>query len=79
MITFDEITSFMDIVSTTMTNTIVTNVSINFDDKKVRYKIDYCILHTVFWVILLLLIINIICCHYAKHSSKQKGINALTI
>ena len=29
----------MDIASTKMTNTIATNVSINSDDKKVRYKI----------------------------------------
>ena len=40
MIACDEIISVMDIVSTKMTNTIAANVSINSDDKKVRYKID---------------------------------------
>ena len=46
VITCDEIISVMDIVST-MTNTIATNVSINSDSKKVRYKIDCYILHTM--------------------------------
>ena len=63
-----------DIVSTNMTN-----VSINFDDKKVRYKTDTHILHTVLLVIMLLLIIAIICYHYTNHRSKQKGTDALTI
>ena len=40
VIACDEIISVMHIVSTKMTNTIGTNVSINSDDKKVRYKID---------------------------------------
>ena len=57
LITRDEIISVMDIVSTKMTNTIATNVSINSDDKKVRYCY---ILHTVLLVIILLLIITII-------------------
>ena len=60
-----------------MTNTIVTNVSINSDDKKVRYKIDCYVLHIL--VIILLLIITIICYNYAKHRSKQKGVDALPI
>ena len=66
----------MDILSTKMTNTITTNMSINCHSKKVRYKIDCYILKTV---IILLFIITIIYCHYAKHRSKQKGIDALTI
>ena len=49
----------MDIVSTNMTNTTPTNitstislnVSTNFDGKKVRYKVDCSILHTVLFVI----------------------------
>ena len=57
-----------------MTNTIATNVSINYDD-----KIDCYILHTIFLVIILLLIITFICYHYAKQRSKQKSIDALTI
>ena len=70
--------SFMDIVSTRMAYTIATNVSIN-NHKKVRCKIDCCILYTVLLVIIFLLIITIICYHYAKQRSKPKGIDALTI
>ena len=79
VITCDEIIFFMDIVSTKMTDTVARNVSINSDGKKVRYKIDCYFLHTVLLLIILLLIITIICYHYAKHRSKQKSINALTI
>ena len=57
-----------------MTNNIATNLSVNCHAKKVRYKIDCYILNTVLLAIILLLMINIICCYYAK----QKGINALT-
>ena len=67
MITFDEIISVMDIVSTEMTNTIATNGSINSDDKKVRYKINCYILHTILLVIILLLMVTVVCYHYAKH------------
>ena len=60
----------MDIVSRKMKNTISTNVTItgskNCYSKKVRHKIDCCILHIVLLVIILLLIITIICYHYAK-------------
>ena len=63
VITCDEIISAMDIVSTKMTNNIARNVSINSDGKKVRYKIDCYILHTVLLVIIFLLIITIICYH----------------
>ena len=63
MITWDEIISVMDIVSTKMTNTIATNVSMNSDDKKVRHCY---ILHTVLLVIISLLIITIICYYYAN-------------
>ena len=56
----------MDIVSTEMTNTIATNVSTNSDGKKVRYKMDCYILHTVLLVITLSMIITIIYYHYAK-------------
>ena len=65
----------MDILPTKITNTIATNMSINSDDKKVRYKINCYILHTVLLAIILLLIITIVCYHYAKHTSNQKGIN----
>ena len=60
----------MDIVSTKMTNTIATNASINFHNKKVRYKTDCYILHTVLLVTILLLVTAIICFYYAKHRSK---------
>ena len=68
--------SVMDIVSRKKTNNIATNVSVNCQSKKVR---DCYILHTVLLVTILLLIITIICYHYAKHRSKQKDINVLTI
>ena len=68
----DEIIYVINIVSTKMTNTIATNVSINSDDKKVRYKIDYYILQTVLLVITLLLS-TITYYHYAKHRSKQNA------
>ena len=79
MIACDEITSVMNSVSTKRTNTIATNVSVDSDDKKVRYNIDCYILCTVLLEIILLLIITIICYQYAKHRSKQKRINKLTI
>ena len=69
MIECDEIISFMDIVSTKMTNTIATNVTKIVIVKKVRACY---ILHAVLLPIILLLIITI-CYYYAK----QKGINAL--
>ena len=50
-----------------MTNTIATHVSINSDDKNVKYKIDCYILHAVLLVIILLLIITIVRYHHAKH------------
>ena len=62
-------------------NTIATStVSINSEDKKLRYKIDCYTQHTVLLVIILLLIITIICYYYyARLQSKQKGIDALTM
>ena len=79
MITRDEIISVMDIVSTKMTNTIATNVTKNSQSKRVRYELDCYILHTVLLAIMLLFIITIICYHYAKHRSKEKGIDVLII
>ena len=64
----DEVIHVIDIVSTNVTSTI----SINSEDKKVRYKMDCYILHTVLLVIILLFMISIICYHYAKHRSKLK-------
>ena len=79
VIACNEIISVMDIASTKMTNTMATNVSINLDGKKVRYKVDCYIFHTDLLVIILLLIITIICCYYAKQRSKQKNMDAITI
>ena len=59
-----------------MINTIATNVTKSFHNKKVR---DSYILNTVLLVIILLLIFTNICYHYTKHWSKQKNIEALTI
>ena len=79
----DEIISFIDVVSTKMTNTIARNVtstsSINCHSKKVRYKIDCYISNKVLLAIILLLIITVIFYLYAKHRSKQKNIDPLTI
>ena len=69
----DEIINVADNVSTNVLST----VSVNFYNKKVRYKMDYYILHTVLLVIKLLFIVAIICYHYAKHRCKQKCFGVL--
>ena len=70
MIESGEIVTVMDIVSTKEADPIATNVtstaSINCHSKKVR---DCYILHTVLLAITLLLIIIIICYHYAKQGT----------
>ena len=68
----DEIISVMNLVSTKKKNIIPTDGAKNCHRKKVRYKFDCYILHTVLLVIILLLIINIICYHCAKRRSKLK-------
>ena len=78
VIACDEIIFVMDIESTKMTNTIAIKVSINSHNKKVRYKIDSYILHTVSLVMILLLTIAIICYYYAK-LIKTKDIDVLII
>ena len=71
MTEFDEIVIVIDNLSTKKKNTTATNpmstASIKCHSKKVR---DCHILHTVLLAILLLLIISIICNHYAKQKSK---------
>ena len=73
----------MNILSTNVANTISTNVTstmlTNSDDKKVRHKMNCYIPTHSLLVIILLLIIAITGYHYAKHWSKQKDIDALTI
>ena len=75
MIECDKVITVLDIASTKKTNTIATNItssaSISCHSKKVG---DCYFLHTVFLVIILLLIITIIWYHYTK----QKRIDALT-
>ena len=63
----------MDIVSTNVTNKTRT-VSINRHNKKVRYKMDCYILHTVLLLIMLLLIITIICYKNTKHRLELKSV-----
>ena len=79
VIACDGIIFVMDIVSTKKTITIGTNATKICHSKKVRDEIDCHILHTVWLVIMLLLIIIITCYQYVKVRSKQKGIYALTI
>ena len=51
---------------------------VNSENKKVEYKSHFYILHAVFLVVILLMLITIICYHYAKHWSKQKSIDVRT-
>ena len=62
-------------ISSNVTSAMLTNS----DNKKIRYKLDCCILHMVLLVNILLFIITIIRYHYAKHISKQKCVDAITI
>ena len=74
----NEIINVMDSLSTNVTNTVpitvTSTVSISSNDKKVRYKMDYYILHTVLIVVILLFIIANIYYYYAKHRSKRKDV-----
>ena len=72
----DEIINAKDSSSLNVANTIAINfespISISSDDKKVRYKINYYILHRFLLVIILLFVIAIICYDHAKHSLRKK-------
>ena len=57
----------MDILSTKTIKAIETSASINYHNKKVRYKMDCNILQAVLLAIILLLITTIISYFYAKH------------
>ena len=76
VITYDEIISVMDNVLTKMTSTIATNVTESYHSKKVRYKFDCQILHTVLLAIILLLVITIICYYNTRNRSKYKDMDA---
>ena len=60
VIVCDDVIIVADSVSTNVTNTVSANVTstlpIHSDDKKVRYKIDYYILHTFLLVTTLLFV-----------------------
>ena len=66
----------INITSNIPTN-VTSTVSINSDDKKLRYKMDYYILDIVLLVIILLFLIAFVCCHYVNRS-KQKRLEVLT-
>ena len=80
VITCDEIINAADSVSANVpandTSTVSTNVistaTLNFHNKKVGYKMECYILHTVLLKLILLFIIAIIGYRCAKHKSKQK-------
>ena len=59
-------------VASTIWKNVMSSVSINSDDKKVRYKMNCYNLCTSLIVAILLFIIAIICCHYTNHRSKRK-------
>ena len=70
VIVHDNIINVIDSVSTNVTNNMSTNVtntvSTYSDDTKVRYKMDYYILHPFVLVTILLSIITINCYQYPK-------------
>ena len=68
----------MQNVTNTASTNVASTVSINFGDKKFRYKMDCYNLHTLLLVTILLFIITTICYHHAKHKLKQKNISTLT-
>ena len=67
----NEIINVTNDIPTNVTNTLLTNVtstvSINSDDKKVRYKMHCYIFHTILLGMILLLTTAIIFYHYAKY------------
>ena len=75
MNTCDEITDAAHSASTDVSCSMPINAtntaSINFDDNKIRYKMDCCTFPTVLLVVVLLFIVTIIWCHYTKHRFKQ--------
>ena len=72
-----EILDGKDSVSKNISCSVLINAekitSTNFDDQKIRYKMDFCILHTVLLGLVLLFLIAAIFCHYTKHSAKCIG------
>ena len=69
----DEIINAAACVSKNESVNVMSTVSTNFH-KKVKYKMDCYMLHSVLLVIILLFTITIICNYYAKRRSKPKKI-----
>ena len=65
-------------VSSAVSTNVTSTASINFHNKKLRYKMDCYILHTILLVTILLFINAIISYHYTKHRSKQNRIGTPT-
>ena len=78
VIVCDEIIYVMYIASTKKVNTVAANMSINYYDKKVKYKIDCYILHTVLFAIIFLVITTIIWYHYARKIQKRIEVLAIS-
>ena len=76
VIVCNEIVSITDSVSTNVISSVpanvTSNVSINSDNKKIRYKMNCYNLQMFMLVVILLFLITIICYHYTKHWSKLK-------
>ena len=76
VIVYNEIVSIMDIVSKNVISSVqanvTSNVSMNSDNKKIRYKMNCYNLQMFMLVVILLFLITIICYHYTKHWSKLK-------
>ena len=68
------IDSDADSVSTNVPTNVTSAVLKKFHNKKVTFKMDCHILHTILLGIILLLIIAIICYHYAKHRLELKNV-----
>ena len=72
----NEIINLKNIVSTKVTDAILTNVtntvSITYADENVRYKMDCSILHKFLLVIILLFMFAIISFHATNYRAKQK-------
>ena len=76
----DEIINTTNIASTNIPKNITNTIStidtstepINYIDKKVRYELDYYILHNFSLVTISLFMFAKICFHYTKYKAKQK-------
>ena len=83
VIVCDKIITVMDSISTNVTNTIsviaTSTVSINSDDKRVRYKMNCYILHTFYLATIVLFIIVIIAVIMENMGKKYQNMNNIKI